>query len=72
MLTWANCFDVPTTRLLAKYNSIQDKLLLIQATVIDDHPVEQASNESGFDDEENEFSYMNEEGYQIYTWGYKS
>ena len=72
VFSWDKCFDVPTTRLLAKYNAIQDQLSLIQASKIDETQVEPTLEpvDDPFDD--NEFGYMNEDGYQIYTWGYKS
>jgi len=72
VLTWDH-LNTPTTRLLSKYNAIQDKLSLIQATVIEQtiDNVDNASNEVAYDDDDNEFSYMNDPDYQIYTWGAK-
>jgi hypothetical protein len=77
VFSWDNRLDVPTTRLLSKYNAIQDKVSLIQAIIGNDkdqvEPTpEQASNDGNYPLDDDEFSYMNEEGYQIYTWGYKS
>lgn len=66
VLLWGNRLDTPTTRLLYKYNSIKDALLLIGATVSDDQveQIDKASNESETDD----FNYLNDPNYKIYTW----
>jgi len=74
VLTWDNCLDVPTTRLLSKYNAIKNSLTMLESIVIDsmDNQLEQGNDDIyTIDDDDNEFAYMNEDGYQVYTWGYK-
>jgi len=60
--------DVPTVRLLKRYNSIQDEMAVIDTRIVDQplNPVAPAVSE--IDALDNEFSYINNPDYVVYSY----
>jgi hypothetical protein len=63
---------VPTTRLLSKYNAIRERLAQLESIVVETNASQSSDDEfldddfiNSFDEGE-DFSYMNDEFYQIH------
>jgi hypothetical protein len=70
VFTWDNRLNVPTTRLLSKYNVIKERLTQFESIVVETNATAKSS-ESDFINEGYEgedFSYMNDDFYQIHRW----
>jgi hypothetical protein len=72
VLTWEGRLNVPTTRLLSKYNAIRERLAQLESIVVETNASQSSDDEfldddfiNSFDEGE-DFSYMNDEFYQIH------
>jgi len=70
VFTWENRLNVPTTRLLGKYNAIRDRLAQLESIVVETNTTAKSSEDDFINEgyEGEDFSYMNDEFYQIYRW----
>jgi len=69
VLTWDGRLNVPTTRLLGKYNAIRDRLAQLESVVVETNAAQSSDDDfiNSLDDGE-DFSYMNDELYKIARW----
>ncbi|TGO01892.1 hypothetical protein PN36_34705, partial [Candidatus Thiomargarita nelsonii] len=74
MFSWDGRLNVPTTRLLSKYNAIRDRLVRLESIVVETNATQSSDDEflddnfiNSLDDCE-DFSYMNDELYKIARW----
>jgi hypothetical protein len=67
VLTFDNRLNVPTTRLLGKYNAIRERLAQLESIVVETNATQSSDDDfiNLLDDGE-DFSYMNDEFYQIH------